>query len=315
MYIDIGINLTNKQFAGEYDEVIDRAISAGVEQILLTGTSVRSSKEALALAKEYPETLFATAGIHPHDAKTMNAESIKILAALLKEKKVVAVGECGLDFDRDFSPRPVQESCFHAQLSLAEEVQKPLFLHERAAFDRFIAILKEHSSLPEGVVHCFTGQLKEAKTYLEIAALPPVKEATNKALELSPEESSKIKSIKLTNDSGSQLMTLTIRATDRELAVNYIQQYVKQYKKFTAEKFGRDDLEVVSEALGSSKPVYPILWKNMFISLIVFVFIAFNMIFFRYILSDTIDSSEDLEELTGVPTLGMIPEIEKKGRR
>ena len=168
MYIDIGINLTNKQFAGEYDEVIDRAISAGVEQILLTGTSVRSSKEALALAKEYPETLFATAGIHPHDAKTMNAESIKILAALLKEKKVVAVGECGLDFDRDFSPRPVQESCFHPQLSLAEEVQKPLFLHERAAFDRFIAILKEHSSLPEGVVHCFTGQLKEAKTYLEM---------------------------------------------------------------------------------------------------------------------------------------------------
>ena len=168
MYIDIGINLTNKQFAGEYDEVIDRAISAGVEQILLTGTSVRSSKEALALTEEYPETLFATAGIHPHDAKTMNAESIKILAALLKEKKVVAVGECGLDFDRDFSPRPVQESCFHAQLSLAEEVQKPLFLHERAAFDHFIAILKEHSSLPEGVVHCFTGQLKEAKTYLEM---------------------------------------------------------------------------------------------------------------------------------------------------
>ena len=156
---------------------------------------------------------------------------------------------------------------------------------------------------------------RQAKTYLEIAALPPVKEATNKALELSPEESSKIKSIKLTNDSGSQLMTLTIRATDRELAVNYIQQYVKQYKKFTAEKFGRDDLEVVSEALGSSKPVYPILWKNMFISLLAFTFIAFNMIFFRYILSDTINSSEDLEELTGVPTLGMIPEIEKKGRR
>ena len=156
---------------------------------------------------------------------------------------------------------------------------------------------------------------RQAKTYLEIAALPPVKEATNQALALSPEESSKIKSVKLTNDSGSQLMTLTIRATDRELAINYIQQYVKQYKKFTAEKFGRDDLEVVSEALGSSKPVYPILWKNMLISLIVFVFIAFNMIFFRYILSDNIDSSEDLEELTGVPTLGMIPDIEKKGRR
>lgn len=146
--IDIGINLTNKQFAGECDEIINRAINAGVEQILLTGTSVRSSKEALALAKEYPDTLFATAGIHPHDAKSMNNESINILKALLSEKQVVAVGECGLDFDRDFSPRPVQEACFHAQLTLSEEVSKPLFLHERAAFEHFIAILAEHKQLP-----------------------------------------------------------------------------------------------------------------------------------------------------------------------
>ncbi|GJH40128.1 DNase TatD [Capnocytophaga sp. HP1101] len=165
--IDIGINLTNKQFAGEYDEIIDRAITAGVEQILLTGTSVRSSKEAATLATEYPETLFATAGIHPHDAKTMNAESIKTLHSLLQQKRVVAVGECGLDFDRDFSPRPLQEACFHAQLALAEEVRKPLFLHERAAFERFTAILAEHKQLPEGVVHCFTGSLEEAKTYLD----------------------------------------------------------------------------------------------------------------------------------------------------
>ena len=165
--IDIGINLTNKQFAGECDEIINRAINAGVEQILLTGTSVRSSKEALALAKEYPDTLFATAGIHPHDAKSMNNESINILKALLSEKQVIAVGECGLDFDRDFSPRPVQEACFHAQLTLSEEVSKPLFLHERAAFEHFIAILAEHKQLPQAVVHCFTGSLKEVKTYLD----------------------------------------------------------------------------------------------------------------------------------------------------
>ena len=168
MYIDIGLNLTNRQFAHDQEELLHRAEQAGVTQMILTGTSLRSSKESFVLAKNYPTLLYSTAGVHPHDAKTMNTESIKILSALLKEKKVVAVGECGLDFDRDFSPRPVQESCFHAQLSLAEEVQKPLFLHERAAFDRFIAILKEHSSLPEGVVHCFTGQLKEAKTYLEM---------------------------------------------------------------------------------------------------------------------------------------------------
>ena len=120
---------------------------------------------------------------------------------------------------------------------------------------------------------------RQAKTYLEIAALSPVKEATDKALELSSEDASKIKSIKLTNDSGSQLMTLTIKASDRDLADQYIKQYVKQYKQFTTEKFGRDDLAIVSEAQGSLKPIYPVLWKNMLIAFIVFSFIAFNIIF------------------------------------
>ena len=156
---------------------------------------------------------------------------------------------------------------------------------------------------------------RQAKTYLEIAALSPVKEATDKALELSSEDASKIKSIKLTNDSGSQLMTLTIKASDRDLADQYIKQYVKQYKQFTTEKFGRDDLAIVSEAQGSSRPIYPVLWKNMLIAFIVFSFIAFNIIFIRYVMSDSIDSSDELEELTGVPTLGMIPVIEKKERR
>ena len=137
---------------------------------------------------------------------------------------------------------------------------------------------------------------RQAKTYLEIAALSPVKEATDKA-------------------SGSQLMTLTIKASDRDLANQYIKQYVKQYKQFTTEKFGRDDLSIVTEAQGNSKPIYPILWKNMLIAFIAFSFIAFNIIFIRYVLSDSIDSSDELEELTGVPTLGMIPVIEKKGRR
>ena len=156
---------------------------------------------------------------------------------------------------------------------------------------------------------------RQAKTYLEIAALSPMKEATDKALELSSEDASKIKSIKLTNDSGSQLMTLTIKASDRDLADQYIKQYVKQYKQFTTEKFGRDDLAIVSEAQGSLKPIYPVLWKNMLIAFIVFSFIAFNIIFIRYVMSDSIDSSDELEELTGVPTLGMIPVIEKKERR
>ena len=165
--IDIGLNLTNRQFAHDQEELLHRAEQAGVTQMILTGTSLRSSKESFALAKGYPTLLYSTAGVHPHDAKTMNEQTIPQLSSLLKEKQVVAVGECGLDFDRDFSPRPIQEQCFHAQLTLAQEVQKPLFLHERAAFDRFVGILKDYSNLPGGVVHCFTGSLNEVKTYLD----------------------------------------------------------------------------------------------------------------------------------------------------
>ena len=153
---------------------------------------------------------------------------------------------------------------------------------------------------------------RQTKTYLEIADLPPVKEETNKALDLSPEEISKIQSVKLTNDSGSQLVTVTVRALDRELADRYIREYVIQYKKFTADRLGRDNLSVVTEALGSSSPVYPILWKNLLVSILVFSFLGFNIIFIKYVLSDSIDSYEDLEELVGTPVLGMIPTIEKK---
>ena len=155
---------------------------------------------------------------------------------------------------------------------------------------------------------------RQTKTYLEIADLPPVKEETNKALDLSPEEISKIQSVRLTNDSGSQLVTVTVRALDRDLADRYIREYVIQYKKFTADRLGRDNLSVVTEALGSNAPVYPVLWKNLLVSILVFSFIGFNIIFIKYVLSDSIDSYEDLEELVGKPVLGMIPTIEKKKR-
>jgi len=155
---------------------------------------------------------------------------------------------------------------------------------------------------------------RQAKTYLEIADLPPVKDDTNKALGLSPDEIAKIKSVKLTNDSGSQLVTITVRGLDRNLAERYIKEYVSQYKKFTADRLGRDNLSVVTEALGSDSPVYPVLWKNLLVSILVFSFVGFNVIFIKYLLSDSIDSYEDLEELVGTPVLGMIPTIERKRR-
>ena len=167
-YIDIGINLTNKQFQNDIDDVVQDALDADVSQMILTGTSVRNSEESAKIARQYPGVLYATAGIHPHDAKSFDAQSISKLRNLLKQKQVVSVGECGLDFDRDFSPRNKQEECYKAQLELAIEVQKPLFLHERSAFSSFMNITKDYlPQLPKAVVHCFTGTLQEAKTYLD----------------------------------------------------------------------------------------------------------------------------------------------------
>ena len=167
-YIDIGINLTNRQFHNDTDDIIQNAIDADVVQMILTGTSVKNSQESAKIAKHYSGVLYSTAGIHPHDAKSFDGQSIAQLKALLQLKQVVSVGECGLDFDRDFSPRDIQERCYKAQLELAIELQKPLFLHERAAFKRFMAVTNEYlPQLPKAVVHCFTGSIAEAKTYLD----------------------------------------------------------------------------------------------------------------------------------------------------
>lgn len=156
---------------------------------------------------------------------------------------------------------------------------------------------------------------RQAKTYLEISRLPNVRNMTNETLNLTEEEINKIKDVNLTNDSGSQLMTFTVRATDRELAERYIEQYIVNYKTFAVEKMGRDDLSVLTDIQGSPNPVYPVLWKNMLIAFIVFSFIGFNILFVRFIMSDSIDSLDDLEELTGVSVLGMIPVVKEKERR
>ena len=153
---------------------------------------------------------------------------------------------------------------------------------------------------------------RQVKTYLE---LPNIREEVNKSLDLTENEIKNIKSIKLTNDSGSQLLTLTIRSTDRELAERYAKQYIIDYKSFAADKIGRDDLSIVTDVVGSNNPVYPSLWKNMLISFIIFTFIGLNIIFIRFIMSDSIDSLDDLEELSGVSVLGMIPTVKEKERR
>jgi TatD DNase family protein len=161
--------LTHSSFDADRDAVLTRAAEAGVARIVLTGTSVTSSVQASALCQAHPGTLFATAGVHPHHAADFDAHSANALRALLVNPHCVAVGECGLDFFRDYSPRDAQRRAFAAQLDLAVEVGRPVFLHQRDAHEEFVAMLSPlRNKLAGGVAHCFTGGPQELAAYLEL---------------------------------------------------------------------------------------------------------------------------------------------------
>ena len=167
--IDIGVNLTSKQFRADLPQVIERALGAGVRHMIVTGLTAELSQQALELARSRPQVLCSTAGVHPHNARTFDRHTQSELRSLASAAEVVAIGECGLDYDRDFSPRDQQRAAFEAQLELAIELQKPAFLHQRRAHDDFERILHNASSkLKGGVVHCFTGDDRELDRYLEL---------------------------------------------------------------------------------------------------------------------------------------------------
>ena len=171
--IDIGINLAHDSYDADRDAVIARAFGAGVGQLIVTGATLDSSAAALRLAQAHPLRLFATAGVHPHHAVDVTRDALPRLRALLAEPRVVAVGECGLDYFRDYSPRAAQREAFAMQLELAAECGKPLFLHQRDAHADFTAALRGHRDALQrgalrGVAHCFTGGEAELAVYLEM---------------------------------------------------------------------------------------------------------------------------------------------------
>jgi len=167
--IDIGANLTHDSFDHDRAAVIARAQAAGVVQIVVTGASREHSPKALELARQHPDVLFATAGVHPHHAVEYTDECDAEIRALHAAPEVVAVGECGLDYFRDFSPRPAQHKAFERQLQLASENGKPLFLHQRDAHADFMAMMNNFNGrLGPAVVHCFTGNRAELFDYLDL---------------------------------------------------------------------------------------------------------------------------------------------------
>ncbi|WP_416306522.1 TatD family hydrolase [Neptunicella sp. SCSIO 80796] len=166
---DIGVNLTSPRLADQLDDVLIRARQVGVSGGLITGTDITQSQTAVQIAQRYPGELFATAGIHPHYAIDADNDFIQQLKTLAECSQVKAIGECGLDFNRNFSPRDVQLSVFEAQLELACELKLPVFLHERDAFEQQINLIKKYrSQLVGGVAHCFTGNRAQMEQYLQL---------------------------------------------------------------------------------------------------------------------------------------------------
>lgn len=167
--IDIGANLTSHSFSKDLPEVLSRAQQAGVSKMIVTGTSIDHSQQAIELADAYPEVLYATAGVHPHHAKECNDKTLSTLESFAQQQSVVAIGECGLDFNRNFSPADVQEKWFEAQLELASSLDLPLFLHQRDAHEKFIEILSRwRDKLGAVVAHCFTGNTEEVMAYNDL---------------------------------------------------------------------------------------------------------------------------------------------------
>ena len=165
--VDIGLNLGHDSFDHDRDQVVASAMAAGVRHMVITGSTLESSRCAIALARANPRTFRATAGIHPHHARELQDHDLPELRRLMSAPEVGAAGECGLDHFRNFSPHADQERAFRLQLGLAAELGRPVFLHQRDAHDAFVAILRDYlPRLPAAVAHCFTGDERELRDYL-----------------------------------------------------------------------------------------------------------------------------------------------------
>lgn len=163
--VDTHAHLDDRAFAKDLDEVLARARLAGIQAIVLPGLNLRSSRGAIALAHRHPG-LYAAVGVHPHDARTFTPEVLEDLARLATDPRVVAIGEIGLDFYRNLSPREVQLRAFRDLLALAREVGKPVIVHDREAHGEVLSALEDHARAPGfcgGVLHAYSGDLEMAR--------------------------------------------------------------------------------------------------------------------------------------------------------
>ncbi|MGI6600473.1 MAG: TatD family hydrolase [Dethiobacteria bacterium] len=165
--IDTHAHLNSRQFQEDLEQVLARARSAGVGMIINVGSDESDSERAVMQSEEYPQ-LWAAVGIHPHFAATVSPSFRNKLASLATNRRVLAIGEMGLDFYRELSPRHLQEEVFREQLELAAELKKPVIIHSREAHAETLQVLREMRPPQSGVAHCFSGSPKELAAFLEL---------------------------------------------------------------------------------------------------------------------------------------------------
>lgn len=165
-WFDAGVNLFSPQYAGQEAQLVTEAQAAGIVGLLLISSDLAESQLNLNFCQQH-SACYTTAGVHPHQAAQVANDWLARLQLLLGRPQIVAIGECGLDFNRDFSPRHVQQQVFAEQLQLAAHYDKAVYLHERDAFSTQVAMLREQS-VSRGIAHCFTGDLAQLKVYLDL---------------------------------------------------------------------------------------------------------------------------------------------------
>ena len=167
--IDIGANLSHPQLYDQLEKIVNNIISSETQSVIITSSNLEDTIIALDIINKYPDLFHTTVGYHPHNAKDFKSEHFDLIDNYCKQKEIVAIGECGLDYYREYSSVDEQMFCFEKHLMIAKKNDMPIFLHERKAHKDFVSILKKYKdNINKAVVHCFTGDKSELKSYIDM---------------------------------------------------------------------------------------------------------------------------------------------------
>lgn len=249
MLFDSHAHIDDEKFDHDREEVIKRAIESGVTRMINVGADMPSSLRSVELAETY-DMIYAAVGVHPHEAEKMLDEDDDILANCVQKPKVVAIGEIGLDYYYDLSPRDVQKKCFIRQLDLARQMHMPVIIHDRDAHGDTMEILKREGKGITGVVHCFAGSMEMASELIKmgwyIGVDGPV---TFKNAAKLPEIMKKVPLERLLIETDSPYLTpVPLRGKRNEPAyVKYVAEYVANLRAIEFEEFARITTQNVCE--------------------------------------------------------------------